>query len=127
MIQLHHAAIQTRDLARLEAFYTQALGLSVTLRWDDLGIVFLDAGGAWIELCQINRLGADERPHALDEGAGLNHLAFCVAQLDSAYAAMVAAGAAPIAPPRQYRSLRIAFAADPDGNVVELVEAEFTS
>ena len=125
MIRLHHAAIQTRDLARLEAFYTQALGLSVALRWGDLGIVFLDAGGAWIELCQIDRLGAEEHPHRLDEGAGLNHVAFCVAQLESAYHALLAAGAAPIAAPRQYRSLRIAFVADPDGNVVELVEAEF--
>ena len=116
----HHLALLTPDLPRLEAFYTQALGLAVALRWDELGIVFLDAGGIQLELCRIDGAGAP--PHALDEGVGLNHVAFGVARLDATYAELLAHGARPVSPPQQYRSLRIAFLADPDGNVIELVE-----
>ncbi|KPV50615.1 hypothetical protein SE17_25890 [Kouleothrix aurantiaca] len=125
MMRAHHIALLTPDLARLEAFYTQALGLSVLLRWDDLGIVFLDAGGVQLELCRLDRAGAP--PHALDEGDGLNHLAFGVARVDVSYAELVAHGARAISPPQQYRTLRIAFLADPDGNVIELVEENESS
>lgn len=125
MIRAHHVALLTPDLARLEAFYTQVLGLTVALRWDDLGIVFLDAGGVELELCQLDRSGAP--PHALDEGVGLNHLAFSVAQLDATYAKLLAHGARAISAPQQYRTLRIAFLADPDSNVIELVEENESS
>lgn len=119
-MRAHHIALLTPDLSRLEAFYTEALGLAVVLRWNDLGIVFLDAGGVQLELCRLDGAGAP--PHALDKDVGLNHLAFGVAQLDASYAELLAHGARAISPPQQYRTLRIAFLADPDGNVIELVE-----
>src|SRR5687768_10935501 len=48
----HHLGIMTTDLARLEAFYADTLGLPVAMRWDDVGIVFLEAGGLLLELIQ---------------------------------------------------------------------------
>ena len=39
---VHHAAIAVRDLAKLEAFYTQVLGLPVLRRWPEA-----DAPGEW--------------------------------------------------------------------------------
>lgn len=120
-MRAHHIAILTHDLPRLETFYTQALGLPVVRRWDDLGIVFLNAGGVEIELTQLDR--ADEsKPHALDQGVGINHLAFQTTDIDIMYEAFIAHGARGVVPPQQYRTLRVAFLADPDGNVVELVE-----
>src|SRR5690348_960860 len=71
----HHIAIYTRDLTRLEAFYTQALGFPVARRWQAPGIVFLDAGGLWLELTRQDAPDDGTQPRALDQGVGLNHLA----------------------------------------------------
>ena len=44
-MQIHHVALRTRDLARLEQFYATVLGLRVMRRDDARGSVWLDAGG----------------------------------------------------------------------------------
>src|SRR5690349_4058012 len=64
----HHIAIYTRDLPRLEAFYTQVLGFPVVRRWEAPGIVFVDAGGLWIELTRQDAPDDGTRPRALDQG-----------------------------------------------------------
>ena len=120
-MRTHHIAIFTRDLPRLEAFYSQALGLPVVQRWDDLGIVFLDAGGTQLELTRLDHAG-DGTPHPLDQGVGINHIAFSVLDIDIMYKAFIERGARGLVGPQQYRALRVAFLADPDGNVLELVE-----
>ena len=46
---LHHVAMRTRDLARLEAFYAGLLGMAVTRR-DGERSVWLDAAGTIVML-----------------------------------------------------------------------------
>ena len=78
LMRAHHIAIYTRDLARLEAFYTQVLGFPVVRRWDAAGIVFVDAGGLWIELTRQDAPDDGTQPRALDQGVGINHFALQV-------------------------------------------------
>jgi catechol 2,3-dioxygenase-like lactoylglutathione lyase family enzyme len=58
-VQIHHVALRTRDLARLEQFYATVLGLRVVRRDDARGSVWLDAGGT---VLMLERAGADEPP-----------------------------------------------------------------
>ncbi|MBX3223112.1 MAG: VOC family protein [Labilithrix sp.] len=48
-MRIHHLAFRTSDLAKLERFYTEAIGLAV-LRRDDDRSVWLDAGGSLVML-----------------------------------------------------------------------------
>jgi len=121
-MRAHHIAIYTRDLARLEAFYTQTLGFPVARRWDAPGIVFVDAGGLWIELTRQDAPDDGTRPRALDQGVGLNHLALQVDNVDVAFRELVGKGVRALAAPDSYENVRVAFLADPDGNVLELIE-----
>ena len=118
----HHIAIYTRDLARLEAFYTHTLGFPVARRWDMAGIVFVDAGGLWIELTRQDAPDDGARPRALDQGIGLNHFALQVDDVDGSFQQLVAQGVRVLAAPADYENVRVAFLADPDGNVLELIE-----
>jgi glyoxylase I family protein len=49
-MRVHHLALRTADLARLEHFYVDALGLAVIRRQDGGRSVWLDAGGAIVML-----------------------------------------------------------------------------
>jgi catechol 2,3-dioxygenase-like lactoylglutathione lyase family enzyme len=56
--------------------------------------------------------------------AGYGHVAFAVADLDAAYDRAVAWGARPVMPPcpAPEPGVRMAFVADPEGNLVELLD-----
>ena len=118
----HHVAILTRDPERLAAFYTGKLGFAVTRRWDDMGIVFLDAGDVQIELERQADPDDDAHPPGLGRDVGLNHIALRVADVDRAFRELRELGVAVLSAPEEYRSLRVAFLADPEGNVLELVQ-----
>jgi len=121
-MRAHHIAIYTRDLARLEAFYTQILGFPAVRRWDAAGIVFVDAGGLWIELTRQDAPDDGAQPHALDQGVGINHFALQVENVDHSFQELATMGVRVLAEPANYENVRVAFLADPDGNVLELIE-----
>jgi catechol 2,3-dioxygenase-like lactoylglutathione lyase family enzyme len=121
-MRAHHIAIYTRDLARLEAFYTQTLGFPVARRWDAAGIVFVDAGGLWIELTRQDAPDDGTQPRALDQGVGINHFALQIDNVDRSFRELVDKGVRVLAAPVNYENVRVAFLADPDGNVLELIE-----
>jgi catechol 2,3-dioxygenase-like lactoylglutathione lyase family enzyme len=50
VVRIHHIAMRTGDLARLERFYVGVLGLSLLRRDDARGSVWLDAGGSIVML-----------------------------------------------------------------------------
>lgn len=58
-MRIHHLALRTDDLARLERFYAGVLGLAVTRRQGERS-VWLDAGGAILMLEQ--REAGEPRP-----------------------------------------------------------------
>jgi catechol 2,3-dioxygenase-like lactoylglutathione lyase family enzyme len=75
-MRVHHLAFRTRDLARLERFYTDLLGLHVARR-DEERSVWLKAGST---ILMLERAG-DEEPGV---GAGSKELvAFAIEQADA--------------------------------------------
>lgn len=117
-IGVHHMAIITDDVARLRAFYVDVLGLPVVGGFPGHEIIFIGVGGTAIEL-----VPREMQPGA---GAGWDHLALEVADIDAAYAELTARGVLFHVPPKPFPpaapSVRIAFFKDPDGNVLELVQ-----
>jgi lactoylglutathione lyase len=121
-MRAHHIAIYTRDLARLESFYTQVLGFPIVRRWDAAGIVFVDAGSLWIELTRQAAPDDGTQPRALDQGVGINHFALQIDNVDHSFQELADRGVTVLAAPADYEDVRVAFLADPDGNVLELIE-----
>jgi catechol 2,3-dioxygenase-like lactoylglutathione lyase family enzyme len=120
MLGVHHIGIVTARLAELEAFYVEVLGLPVAMRWDEARIIFIELGGAWLELIG-QQADAPARPAAGLGDVGLNHIALRVDDVDAAYHELLARGARAVSAPEDFQTVRIAFVADPDGNVVEVV------
>jgi catechol 2,3-dioxygenase-like lactoylglutathione lyase family enzyme len=56
-VRIHHVALRTHDLARLEHFYAQVLGLRIVRRDDARGSVWLDVGGT---VLMLERAGEGE-------------------------------------------------------------------
>jgi len=85
-MRIHHIALRTRDVARLERFYVDALGLAVAARHGERS-VWLDADGAFV---MIER-ASDGEP-AIDRatmelvafGIDPADLAACLARLEEA-------------------------------------------
>ncbi len=113
----HHVAIFTQNFAAMETFYTQTLGFPVTLRWDDVTIVFFDIGSTTVEL-----IGRATAPAAGSPPGAINHIALHVEDVDAAYDELVAKNVTIKSPPANFKNIRICFFFDPDGNTLELVE-----
>jgi glyoxylase I family protein len=102
----------------------------LTLRVDaiDLSIEMLihPSYGYRLELLHRPGSAADGKPGTPAEAAlrdGYGHVAFDVADLDAGYDRALARGARPVMPPgpSPEPGVRMAFVADPEGNLVELL------
>jgi catechol 2,3-dioxygenase-like lactoylglutathione lyase family enzyme len=124
----HHAGLPVSDLVRAIGWYRDVLGLEHTTTArvpEGVEIAFVvGRSGAGVELFAL------EAPEAAQwEGPiaalrqRIGHVAFAVDDLDAAFARAVDAGGHAVWEPRPSpkRGQRIAFVADPDGNLVELV------
>jgi lactoylglutathione lyase len=131
--RLDHVGLNVSDLVAAEQWYAAALGYErdFVARLDafELDIVMLihPARGDRLEL--LHRPGsrpglrADTPPEAvLTEGFG--HVAFDVAGVDETFERLVSLGARPVMEPRPSPEpgVRMAFVADPEGNLVELLD-----
>jgi lactoylglutathione lyase len=130
--RLDHAGLSVRDLGRAADWYCEAFGyaLELKLRVDpiDLDIVMLihRAHGDRLELLHRPEStpglrAADPAEAALSEGFG--HVAFDVGDLDATFERVVGLGARPVLTPRPSPEpgVRMAFVADPEGNLVEIL------
>ncbi|BEP13363.1 VOC family protein [Acidothermaceae bacterium B102] len=130
--RLDHVGLNVADLDTAETWYVEALGYvrELALRIDvfELDIVMLihPDNGDRLELLHRpgSRTGlrAATPPEAvLTDGFG--HIAFDVTALDTAFDRLVGLGARPVMTPRPSpeRGVRMAFVADPEGNLIELV------
>ena len=129
-IRFHHAGISVPDLERALTWYCEALGLRPGFRFDIpsagmRGAYALGDGNNGVELIEMadsvpGVVRAD--PMSANAVHGYSHVCFLVADLDAAYGRLVAHGAAGLWEPRESvePGMRIAFAADPDGNLIEL-------
>mgnify|MGYP003555372377 FL=1 len=117
LLATHHVALFTRNFAEMEKFYSETLGFPITRRWDDVTIIFIDVGSTTIEL-----IGRDTAPAPDSEPGAFNHLALQVANVDEAFAELVAKGIKIKSEPKDFKDVRICFFYDPDGNSLELVQ-----
>lgn len=133
MTVLDHVGLSVGDLDAQTEWYARALGL-VPLEPGgipavELRVVFLvDPDEGWaIEL--LHRPGSQPKPratsapeHVLSQGYG--HICLRVTDVDATYAALIAAGATSILEPAEspVSGVRMAFVADPEGNLIEMLD-----
>jgi glyoxylase I family protein len=125
---VHHAAVRVADLDRSIAWYAAAFGFEVEHRGrvpEGTPIAMLRTpGGAGVELFE---LAPREDPGwsgpiaALEQG--VVHFGLAVPDVQAAFERALAEGGREVWPPRDapVSGVRIAFLADPDGNLVELI------
>ena len=112
------------DLDRALDFYTGALGLRLGHRAGDFAQ--LQTGPTRLALYTRSAMAkilamALEPPAASAPGF---EIGFKVADVDAAFAELVARGAPPVAPPTdRFWGQRTAYVRDPDGHLVELAQA----
>ena len=130
--RLDHVGLAVADLAVEASWFCQVFGLvrELALRVEplDLSIEMLIHPGFGYRVELLHRPGpaAGGKPGTPAEAAlrhGYGHVAFDVADLDAAYDRAVARGARPVMPPcpSPEPGVRMAFVADPEGNLVELL------
>ena len=136
-LRAHHFGVTVTDLDRAVAFYGEKLGLDVLDRFEVDGpefeeavgvadaagrFVHLDAGGARVELVEYDPEGEEHRGHEVNR-PGVKHLGFAVSDLDAFYDDLPD-DVETVSEPRTTSSgTRILFVRDPEGNLVEVVEA----
>jgi catechol 2,3-dioxygenase-like lactoylglutathione lyase family enzyme len=135
---IHHVGLQVADIDRAGAFYEQALGarwLVLPLTFEGAGaeqamgvpgvrlrLAMLALGGAAIELFEFIGEPAPEWARG-ERTARLPHLAVQVEDTDAALARVEAAGGKRVWPAvDRFGKARVIYVADPDGNVVELLD-----
>jgi glyoxylase I family protein len=131
--RLDHVGLNVADLAAAEAWYVEAFGyvrdLEVRLDAFELDIVMLVHPDAGDRLELLHRPGsapglrAANPPEAvLTEGFG--HVAFDVPGVDQTFDRLLGLGARSVMTPRPSPEpgVRMAFVADPEGNLVELLD-----
>ncbi|CUR59379.1 conserved hypothetical protein [metagenome] len=131
-MKLDHVGLTVADLPAMTQWYAAALDLTVEFEFelpgvDFSGVMLRSADGWRLEL--LNRPGsvvglqaANPVEAALTRGFG--HVALDVPQVDPAYDALLAAGAADRMSPRPSPEpgVRMAYVADPEGNLLELLD-----
>jgi catechol-2,3-dioxygenase len=107
--------LQARDMAALERFYTEAVGLEVLAREDDR---------IWLAAGECSRLGlwAPGEKEFGDEGGAHVHFAFSAApgRLDALVERLRAHGAQVRGPEEHDGGDRSIYVEDPEGNVMEV-------
>jgi catechol 2,3-dioxygenase-like lactoylglutathione lyase family enzyme len=126
--RIHHVGLPVSDLDLSVAWYREVLGLThESTAGVPEGVAFMVAPtGERLELLAVGIQNSawDDPISALRAGVG--HTAWTVDDLDAAHARAVEAGGRSVWTPRDTPEpgLRLAFVADPDGNLVELLSSD---
>lgn len=138
---INHVAINSYDIDRLAAFYRDVLGFGFAteeFRWTGvpeldavLGLkrsaarqLMLRAGNCYLELFEFEAPQPADRSPLRACDRGYTHIAFDVDDVDVEFARLKELGMAfLIDQPIALGDLRAIYGRDPDGNLVELIEA----
>jgi len=136
-VEAHHTGLTVADLDRSIEFYAGLLGCTVESRFSVSGDAFgavvgsdgvsgrfvhLDSGGSRIELVEYEPAASPREPATLPQPGG-SHVAFAVKDVD-AFLGGLPDRVDRLSEPRTTDSgTRLVFVRDPDGNLVELLEA----
>jgi lactoylglutathione lyase len=135
-MRLDHVGLAVADLDAMTAWYGASLDLVVEFEFAlDPAVAGCEFRGAMLRSPDGWRLELLHRPGGLPgmragspvEAAlthGFGHVALDVADVDSAYAGLIAVGATDRMSPRPSPEpgVRMAYVADPEGNLVELLD-----
>ena len=123
---LHHVGLSCTDPIAIERWYTKHFGFTRGRVYapGEGQVVMIQAGGVYLELF----FSTEERPAPKVEGAGpdysgFRHLAFLVDDLDAKLAEMgddARLTLGPLDMSQFIPGMRVAWIADPEGNIVEL-------
>jgi catechol 2,3-dioxygenase-like lactoylglutathione lyase family enzyme len=127
-----HVGLSVADLEQARDWYCRAFGLSVENEFavtgtDLRGIMLRHASGYRIELLHRPGSGPGIEPDSALAAAGTRgygHFCLCVEDVDADYARLITAGATMRMPPSPSprAGARVAFLADPEGNLIELLD-----
>ena len=124
--EIDHLVLRVSDLDRMLRFYCDALGCSVELRRDELGLVQLRAGRSMLDLVPVDGpIGREGGAAPGREGRNLDHFCVRVEPFDEPAIRRelqthgVEAGAVEMRYGAEGRGPSI-YVRDPEGNVVEL-------
>jgi catechol 2,3-dioxygenase-like lactoylglutathione lyase family enzyme len=129
-MKLDHFGLTVGDLGAMTDWYVKAMELEVEFEFaldhvEFRGVMLRSVDGHRVEL--LHRPGSLEGLQAADpvEAAltrGLGHIAFDVPDVDAAYDVLLGVGATDRLSPRPSPEpgVRMAYVADPEGNLVEL-------
>jgi lactoylglutathione lyase len=131
-MRLDHVGLTVGDLEAMTAWYADALEMAVEFEFaldhvDFRGVMLRSAAGHRIELLHrpesVTGLQA-ANPVEAALTCGFGHVAFDVPDVDAAYDALLAAGASDRMSPRPSPEpgVRMAYVADPEGNLIELLD-----
>ena len=132
MTSFDHVGLTVADLPAMTRWYCDALGLEIEFQFtldhvDFRGAMLRSPSGFRIEL--LHRPGSVaglQAAHPVEAALtrGFGHVAFDVPVVDEAYDALVAAGATDRMSPRPSPEpgVRMAYVADPEGNLIELLD-----
>ncbi|MDG5777523.1 VOC family protein [Haloarculaceae archaeon H-GB2-1] len=136
-LSAHHYGVTVRDLDRAVTFYRDVLGLDVLSRFSVSGEAFetgvgvegaagrfahLDADGTRVELVEYEPAGDDAAADAINQ-TGAKHLGFAVEDLDAFYHDLDDDVETISEPQTTASGTKILFVQDPEGNLVEVLEA----
>lgn len=118
---VHHIALNVRDIARAEEFYTRVMGFNVANRYDgNVPHIEVDAGNARLALFEAPDLDQKTSIETLSE-TGYLHYAFQTSkeEFDSAIEELKSHGV-DVSEPRQLGQGMSVYFNDPDGNHLEI-------
>ena len=123
---LHHVGLSCENPLALEAWYTRHFGFrrGRVYQPGPEQVVMIEAGGVYLELFSSKGSRPIPKPEGAGyEFAGFRHLAFLVDDLDAKLAEMGTDARVTLGPLDMSQfipGMRVAWIADPEGNVVEL-------
>jgi catechol 2,3-dioxygenase-like lactoylglutathione lyase family enzyme len=128
-VRLDHAGLSVADLDAAVAFWARAFGFQVEFEFSlgEIRGVMLRGAEGRVELFErpgsAGGLRAEDPISALGT-RGYGHVALTAPDIEAPFARAIEAGATPKVTPRPSPEpgVRFAFLADPEGNLVELVE-----
>jgi lactoylglutathione lyase len=131
-VHFDHVGLSVRDLDAAAAFYSAAFDYAAEFPFrldaiDTRGLMLRHPSGHRLELFEHPEAAAGIQgltPLEALGTRGYGHFALTAPEIDASFARAVEAGARPVVPPgpSPEPGVRFAFLADPEGNLVELVE-----
>jgi catechol 2,3-dioxygenase-like lactoylglutathione lyase family enzyme len=132
MSRFDHVGLNVGDLPAMTDWYARALDLSVEFefaldQFEFAGVMLSSPGGWRIELLHRTGQVAGLRAESPVDAArirGYGHFALDVADVDQTYETLISAGAADRMSPRPSPEpgVRMAYVADPEGNLIEILD-----